>query len=60
MIGLNHKDRDHKDRSCFVTVLVERWCQETYTFHLPVGEATITFQDVDLLLGPQNDGWSCH
>ena len=52
-----------------VTSLVERWRQETYTFHLPLGEATITLLDVAVLtrlpieghavctVGPQLDSW---
>ena len=32
-----------------ITTLVEKWRQETHTFHLPFGEATITLLDVALL-----------
>ena len=31
------------------TSLVERWFQETHTFHLPLSEATITLLDLALL-----------
>ncbi|KAJ9553015.1 LOW QUALITY PROTEIN: hypothetical protein OSB04_017060 [Centaurea solstitialis] len=39
-----------------ITVLVERWCLKTHTFHLPIGEVTITLQDVHLMWDLRIDG----
>lgn len=37
--------------SALIHGLVERWRPETHTFHLPVGEMTVTLQDVSCLWG---------
>ena len=34
-----------------ITSLVKRWCLETHTFYLPIGEMMITLQDVTIILG---------
>ena len=34
-----------------ITCFVQRWRLKTHTFHVPVGETTITLQDVAIILG---------
>ncbi|KAJ9558179.1 hypothetical protein OSB04_012793 [Centaurea solstitialis] len=45
MINCGFKPLDH----ALMTALVERWRPETHMFHLPIGEVTITLQDVQLI-----------
>ncbi|CAN1832677.1 Protein MAIN-LIKE 2 [Linum perenne] len=46
-----------------VTTLIERWRTEWNTFHLVQGEATITLEDVEVLIGLPTRGlpryWTC-
>ncbi|KAL8523470.1 hypothetical protein ACS0TY_013433 [Phlomoides rotata] len=39
----------HKLDRHLITALVERWRPEAHTFYFPVGEATVTSQDVAVI-----------
>ena len=39
-----------------ISALVERWRPETHTFHFPIGECTVTLEDVAVQLGVRIDG----
>ncbi|KAD2804726.1 hypothetical protein E3N88_38103 [Mikania micrantha] len=52
IIDCGYRKVDH----ALITALVERWRPETHTFHLTVGEATVTLQDVNVLWGLPIEG----
>jgi len=51
--GFGHvlKVDNMKINHLMVTTLCERWRIETHTFHMPLGETTVTLEDVSLQLG---------
>ncbi|KAL4393870.1 hypothetical protein AHAS_Ahas02G0095200 [Arachis hypogaea] len=40
-----------RGHSALLNALVKRWRSETRTFHLPIGEVTVTLEDVSYILG---------
>lgn len=55
--GVSHV-RNMKIDHTLMTALVKRWRHETHKCHIPVGEATITLEDITILLGLRIDGRS--
>jgi len=51
-LTLTHIEINHH----LITALVERWRTGTHTFHLLLGEATVTLEDVAVQLGLPIDG----
>nr|XP_029149944.1 serine/threonine-protein phosphatase 7 long form homolog [Arachis hypogaea] len=43
-------------QKALINALVERWRPETHTFHLPIGECTVTLEDVVVILGLPTNG----
>jgi len=52
LLTSGYKNISHR----FVCAMSERWHEETGNFHLPVGEMTITLDDVACLLGTPISG----
>ncbi|QHO59341.1 uncharacterized protein DS421_3g98360 [Arachis hypogaea] len=62
LTGFQHVSRagEMRGHSALPSALVERWRPETHTFHLPVGEVTVTLDDPGLndhVLGKVNIAW---
>ncbi|RYR32865.1 hypothetical protein Ahy_A10g047395 [Arachis hypogaea] len=43
-------------QKALINALMERWRPETHTFHLPIGECTVTLEDVAVILGLPTNG----
>ncbi|QHO30071.1 uncharacterized protein DS421_8g230210 [Arachis hypogaea] len=43
-------------QKALVNALIERWHPDTHTFHLSIGECSVTLEDVALILGLPTDG----
>ena len=58
LVGFGHilKVDNMEINHILVTKLCEKWRIETHTFHMPLGETTVTLEDVSLQLGVLIDG----
>ncbi|KAD3336997.1 hypothetical protein E3N88_32517 [Mikania micrantha] len=52
LLDCGYQNLDHG----LLEALIERWHLETHTFHLPIGEATVTLEDVNVLWGLPIEG----
>ncbi|KAD2392701.1 hypothetical protein E3N88_39678 [Mikania micrantha] len=52
LLDCGYRNLDHG----LLEALIERWRPETHTFHLPIGEATVTLEDVNVLWGLPIEG----
>ncbi|KAD5961745.1 hypothetical protein E3N88_13218 [Mikania micrantha] len=52
VIDSGYRNLDHG----LLEALIERWRPETHTFHLPIGEVTVTLEDINVLWGLPIEG----
>ncbi|KAD4178862.1 hypothetical protein E3N88_27453 [Mikania micrantha] len=52
LLNCGYRNLDHG----LLEALIERWRPETHTFYLPIGEATVTLKDVNVLWGLPIEG----
>ncbi|QHN92509.1 uncharacterized protein DS421_17g584360 [Arachis hypogaea] len=43
-------------QSALINALIERWWPETHTFHFPIGEYSVTLEDVAVIFGLSTNG----
>uniref|UniRef100_A0A8I6XU40 Aminotransferase-like plant mobile domain-containing protein n=1 Tax=Hordeum vulgare subsp. vulgare TaxID=112509 RepID=A0A8I6XU40_HORVV len=53
---LNFKGTPSRLNATTLTALTDRWSPETHSFHLPLGEMTITLEDIGMITGLPIEG----